>query len=393
MQSISDITSRLREVMAGYVERGEAPGLVMLVARGGEAQVDAIGAMSPGGEPMRRDTLFRITSMTKPVAAVAALILVEEGRLRLDETVDRLLPELADRRVLRRIDGPLDDTVPAARPITVRDLLTFRPGLGILLGLPAEAPIQRAIADLGILGFGPPDPAAPLGPDEWLRRLGTLPLMAQPGERWLYNTGSSVLGVLIERASGRPLEQLMRERVFEPLGMRDTGFSVPAEKLGRLPPAYIASPDGSLEVYDGVTDGKWATPPHFPDAAAGLVSTIDDYFSFGQMLLNGGRLGARRILSPDLVAEMTTNQITPGQKAGSEFLLGPSQGWGLGLAVNLGGDGPADVPNRFGWDGGYGTTWSSDPGNDLVGILMTQRAGYFELLSDFWKTLYQSLDD
>ncbi len=393
MHSNPALSGRLREAMAGSVERGEAPGLVMLVARHGEPEVEAIGAMAPGGEPMRRDTLFRITSMTKPVAAVAALILVEEGRLRLDEPVDRLLPELANRRVLRRIDGPLDDTVPAGRPITVRDLLTFRPGLGIDLGLSQDAPILRAIADLDIPGFGPPDPAAPIDSDEWLRRVGTLPLMAQPGERWLYNTGSSILGVLIERAAGRPLEAFLRERIFEPLGMRDTGFSVPPEQLDRLPPAFVGAADGSLAVYDGVADSGWAAPPRFADAAAGLVSTIDDYFAFGQMLLGGGRSGSTRVLSPGLVAEMTSSQITPGQKAGAELLLGPQQGWGLGVAVITGGEGPADVAGRFGWDGGYGTTWSSDPRNGLVGILMTQRVASFDLWADFWTTLYQSLAD
>ncbi|HEX4192885.1 MAG TPA: serine hydrolase domain-containing protein, partial [Stellaceae bacterium] len=200
--------SRMHEIMAGHVERGLAPGLVTLVARHGEAHVDVIGrrsldsAPSDSGGVMRRDTIFRITSMTKPVAAVAAMILVEECKLRLDEPVDRFLPELADRRVLKRLDGPLDDTVPAQRPISLRDLLTFRSGYGMVWGAPDKFPILHAIGDLGIVGFGPPDPAAPHRPDEWLKRLGTLPLFHQPGEKWLYNTGASILGVLIARAAG-----------------------------------------------------------------------------------------------------------------------------------------------------------------------------------------------
>ena len=226
---------RMHEVMEAHVDRGELPGLVTVVSRRGAVHVDTIGTTAIGGrDPMRRDTIFRITSMTKPIAAAAAMILVEECALRLDDPVDRLLPELADRRVLRRLDGPLDDTVPAKRPIVVRDLLTFRMGLGVMLGPGDAYPIQRAIRELGIVGFGPPDPSTPHEPDEWMRRLGTLPLMHQPGEQWRYNTGSYVLGVLIARASGQPLETFLRERIFEPLGMRDTGFSVPAAKLDRL---------------------------------------------------------------------------------------------------------------------------------------------------------------
>ena len=226
--------ARMHDVMAGYVERGEVPGLVTLVSRRGEVHVDAIGMKALGGsDPMRRDTIFRISSMTKPITAAATMILVEECKLRLDEPVDRLLPELADRKVLKRLDGPLDDTVPANRPITVRDLLTFRMGFGIIMAPPDTYPIQRAVSEL-LLGQGPPNPSTPPAPDEWIRRLGTLPLMHQPGEKWMYNTGSDVLGVLIARASGQPLETFLRERIFEPLGMKDTGFSVPAAKIDRL---------------------------------------------------------------------------------------------------------------------------------------------------------------
>ncbi len=182
---------------------------------------------------MRRDTIFRITSMTKPVTAAAAMILVEECKLRLDEPVDRLLPELADRKVLKRIDGPLDDTVPAHRPITVRDLLTFRMGFGLILGPQDKYPILKAASEQGIM-VGPPKPPTLHAPDEWMRRFGTLPLMHQPGEKWLYNTASDVLGVLVARAAGQRLETFLRERIFEPLSMQDTDFSVPAEKLDRL---------------------------------------------------------------------------------------------------------------------------------------------------------------
>src|SRR5680860_304800 len=220
---------RLHDVMAGHVEAGLAPGLVTQVSRRGEAHVDAIGAMAFGGRPMQRDTIFRIASMTKPITAVATMILIEECKLRLDDGVDRWLPELADRRVLRRIDGPLDETVPADRAITVRDLLTFRMGFGVVLAPSGSSPILRTPSDV-LLGQGPPNPFEAPAPDEWIRRFGTLPLMHQPGERWMYNMGSEVLGVLIARASGLDFATFLRERIFEPLGMRDTGFHVPPEK-------------------------------------------------------------------------------------------------------------------------------------------------------------------
>ena len=198
---------------------------------------------------MQRSTIFRIASMTKPVTAVAALILIEECRLRLDEPVDRLLPELANRRVLRRLDGPLDDTVPAERPITVRDLLTLRMGFGFAASLSDACPIQQAMVDQD-LAIGPRPSEAP-GMDAWMARLGALPLMYQPGERWLYDTGSDVLGVLIARAADQPLDTVFRERIFAPLGMHDTGFSRPAEQRHRLPVCYQADPaTGALTVFD-----------------------------------------------------------------------------------------------------------------------------------------------
>src|SRR5437016_6673891 len=207
---------RLHDVMAGYVERGNVPGIVTLVSRHGEVHVDAIGTKAVGGgAPIRRDTIFRIASLTKPIAAAATMILVEECRLRLDEPVDRLLPELAHRTVLKRLDGPLGDTVPANRPITVRDLLTFRAGYGIIMAPPDTYPIQTAMSEQR-LGQGPPKPQTPPAPDEWIRRLGTLPLMHQPGEKWMYHTASDILAVLIARAAGRPLETLLRARLSEP---------------------------------------------------------------------------------------------------------------------------------------------------------------------------------
>jgi CubicO group peptidase (beta-lactamase class C family) len=390
--------ARMHEVMAGYVERGEVPGLVTLVSRRGEVHVDAIGTQAFADlTPMRHDTIFRISSMTKPIIAVATMILVEECKLRLDEPVDRWLPELADRRVLKRLDGPLDDTVPAKRPITVRDLLTFRMGFGQTMAPPDAYPILSAASEQQI-GMGPPSPSSMPAPDEWMRRLGSLPLMHQPGEQWMYNTGSDVLGVLIARASGQPLETFLHERLFEPLGMRDTGFSVPEGSLDRLATSYWTEPtSGKLTVYDEPRGGQWSHAPAFPSGAGGLVSTIDDYLAFGQMLLSQGKHGNERILSRLSVELMTTDQLTPEQKAVSGLFPGffDSLGWGFGVSVITRRDDIAAVPGRYGWDGGLGTSWYSDPREEMVIILMTQSAWASPSPPNvyFWTLAYQAIDD
>jgi CubicO group peptidase (beta-lactamase class C family) len=389
---------RMREIMASHIERGTMPGLVTLVSRRGEVHVDTIGTMAVDGPPVARDTIFRISSMTKPIIAAATMILVEECRLRLDEPVDRLLPELADRRVLRRLDGPVDDTVPAHRPITVRDLLTFRMGMGIVLAPPGTYPIQDAIRRSRI-GVGPPAPDLLPTPDEWVRGLAQLPLLAQPGERWHYNTGSEVLGVLIARAAGQPLETFLTERIFEPLGMHDTGFHVPATKLDRFATGYQADPHtDELAVIDR-PDGQWSRPPAFPSGGGGLVSTVDDYLAFGRLMLNNGRYDGGRVLSRPSVSLMTTDHLTPEQKAVSGLYPGQfdHRGWGFGLSVVTGRDDVAATPGQYGWDGGLGTSWSSDPSEDMVLILLTQRAWDSPnppaYVRDFRTTAYQAIDD
>jgi CubicO group peptidase (beta-lactamase class C family) len=390
---------RLHDVMAGYVERGEIPGMVTLVSRRGSVHVDALGSTAIGGEPVRRDTIFRIASMTKAITAAAAMILVEECKLRLDEPVDRLLPELANRKVLKNLDGQLDDTVPAVRAITVRDLLTFRMGFGMIMGAPDRYPILHAIDELQ-LGLGPPSPDTTPAPDEWIRRLGTLPLMHQPGERWMYNTGSEVLGVLIARACDQPFDTFLRERIFEPLGMRDTGFSVPAAKIDRLAISYWTNfHTGKLEVFDQAAGGQWSRPPAFPSGAAGLVSTVDDYHAFARMLLNKGEHGSQRILSRPSVETMTTDQLTPQQKAVSGLTPGyfESHGWGFGVSIVTKRVDLAGPIGKFGWDGGLGTSWYSDPQEDMVTILLTQRAWTSpsppNVCLDFWTLAYQAIDD
>ena len=387
---------RLHATMRRHVEAGIVPGLVTAVTRGGDIDVDAVGTMAFGGEaPMRRDAIFRIASVTKPITAVAAMILIEACVLRLDDPVDRWLPELADRRVLARIDGPIDDTVPAARPITVRDVLTFRLGYGAIFD---QSPYAQAFAEAGVA----PGALLPTMPgDEYMARLGSLPLAHQPGERWLYNNGSDVLGVLIARASGQSLGTFLKERIFDPLGMKDTGFHVPAAKRERLPEAYWTDfATGVFGAFDPSEGSRFAEPPVFESGAGGLVSTVDDLLAFGQMMLNGGTLGAERIVSRPSVELMTMDHLTPEQKAASAAQFFPGffdyRGWGFGVAVYTERTDLASVPGRYGWDGGYGTSWYVDPTEGLLGVLLTQRVwdGSVEVsvLPDFWTSVYAAIE-
>ncbi len=388
----------MADVMRGYVERGELAGVVTLLCRHDEVQVEAIGAQNLAtATPIQRETIFRIASMTKPITAAAAMILVEETKLRLDEPVDRWLPELADRKVLRGIDSPLDDTVPAKRPITLRDLLTFRLGLGAVMAFPDVYPIQKAMAEAGI---APGPRPLSFSADEFMARVGGLPLVHQPGERWMYHTGSDILGVLIARAAGMSLGDFLKERIFEPLAMKDTGFSVPEAKLDRLASCYHADPaTGRLAVYDEARGGPWACQPVFESGGGGLVSTADDYLAFGRMLLRYGRHGADRILSRPAVELMTADQLTAEQKASSPFVPGfwDTRGWGFGLSVITRRGGVGLSPGSFGWDGGFSTSGYCDPHEDMVGILLVQRMmtspSGFDFHSDFWTLAYQAIDD
>jgi CubicO group peptidase (beta-lactamase class C family) len=388
----------MRGVMAGHVKHGDVPGIVTLVSRRDEVHVDAIGTKAFGGSDlMRRDTIFRVASVTKPIVAAAAMILVEECALRLDEPVDPWLPELADRRVLRSIESPLDDTVPANRPISLRDLLTFRLGIGAVMVFPPRYPIQQAMKEAGVA----PGPTLPThAPDELMKRFGSLPLVHQPGERWLYDSGSDILGVLISRVAGTSLEEFLRERIFAPLSMNDTSFRVPESKLDRLASSYWTNPEiGEFEVFDGVDDSRWASPPLFESGAGGLVSTVDDLLAFGQMMLKGGKHRNERILSRRSVELMTTDHITPEQKAVSTFVPGfwDDHGWGFGVSIVTRRDDLAATPGRYGWDGGYGTSWYVDPKEELIGILMTQRVWDSPsppgVLLDFWTSAYQAIDE
>jgi CubicO group peptidase (beta-lactamase class C family) len=377
----------MHDVLSRYVERGELPGYVALVSRHGAVHLDCAG--------YRRDAIFRLASMSKPVAAVAALILVEEGMIALEDRVDRFLPELAGLRVLRSISSPVEDTVPASRPITIRDLLTFTMGTGMVLAAPGTYPIQEAIQSSGFeVGLGRKPEAG-----EFLRRLTSFPLVHQPGEAWMYNTGSDVLGILISRATGRSFGEFLAERIFDPLGMRDSGFWVPPAKIDRLPTAYTpGEKSGELAVQDDSAGGLFSRPPYLESGAGGLVATIDDFLLFARMLLDHGAGPRGRILARPTVEAMIADQLSEEVKARSTWHLGwlPIDSWGFGVGVvTRRYDGTAS-PGAYGWNGGFGTTWRSDPKKDMIAILMAQVGGTSEaprVFRDFITLAYAAIDD
>jgi CubicO group peptidase (beta-lactamase class C family) len=389
---------RMHQVLSGYIERKKMPGLVALVSHHEDVHVEALGTLSfDHAAPMKRDTIFRIASLTKLLTAVAAMILVEECKLRLDDSIERWLPELANRRVLKSISSQLDDTVPALRPITVRDLLTYRMGFGSVMAMPNTYPIQKLIREYRIGGDGPMLPSQAPGMDEWLQKLGSLPLLAQPGERWMYHVSGDVLGALIARVSGQSLGTFMRDRIFDPLGMKDTGFHVPPEKIDRLPAFYFFNRQtNKLDFFDDVANSAWSSEPPSESGGGGLVSTIDDYFAFSRMMLNKGRHGREQILSRATVELMTSDQLTPEQRAGSELFFGTHSSWGLGMAVDIRRNEIFHTPGRFGWTGGFGTTAYTDPAERMIGILFTQwmmdSPEPPKVFTDFWTLAYEAME-
>jgi CubicO group peptidase (beta-lactamase class C family) len=360
----TDGLERFADVAASHVGPDKVPGLVALVCREEQVHVEALGSLSVGGPPVRRDSLFRIASTSKVVTGAAVMALVDEGVVRLDDPAERWLPELANRRVLVRMDGPLSDTVPATRPITVRDLLTFTFGFGMVVEMfmaPKPWPVVQAGTELHLGTFGPPAPGEQPDPDTWIGGLGSLPLLADPGQRWMYNTGASVLGVLAARAAGMPFTDVLSSRIFEPIGMPDTAFWT--SDVSRLATAYAPSADG-LQVWDP-PDGQWSHPPAFGDGAGGLVSTADDLLAFARMFLSAGAPA----LSKEVVAQMTRDHLTPDQRAGTADAILHGRSWGLCQSVIT--EGPR--AGAFGWDGGLGTSWLVDPVRNLVVVVLTQR--------------------
>jgi CubicO group peptidase (beta-lactamase class C family) len=388
---------RIHRVLNAHVQNGVLPGLVALVSSGSDVHVETLGRMFTGGaEPMQRDTIFRIASITKPVTAVAAMILIEECKMRLEDPVERWIPELSNRQVLRTVASDVTDTVPARRAITVRDVFTYRFGFGSVMAPPGTYPIQQLIRERRIGGDGPPLPSQMAGTDEWLKNLGSLPLLAQPGERWLYHAGGDLLGALVERVAGQRLGTFMRERIFEPLAMRDTSFSLPPDKRGRLPGLYMADDQTqALHAFDDEKNSEWNAPPPFDSGAGGLLSTIDDYFSFATMMFNRGRAGDRQILSRSSVELMTSDHLSASERRGAELFFGEHASWGLGLSVDIRRDQTYHVPGRFGWDGGFGTSAYIDPTNKVIGLLFSQRMMTSPLppplYADFWTSAYAAI--
>jgi CubicO group peptidase (beta-lactamase class C family) len=383
--------TRVRALLKGHVDSGFVPGIVAVLARRGEVHVEATGTLAFEGAgsstPMAADTICRLASTTKPIVAACAMALVQDGTLSLDGPVDDLLPELGDMTVLVDPGGPLEETVAAKRPITLRDLLTFTLGTGMVPAQPGTVPIADALDALG---------QPPL--DEWLRRLGALPLVHQPGESWLYDTAADVTGALITRATGRSFGDTLRERIFDPLGMADTGFSVPAEDLGRLATAYgFSDATGERVVEDG-PDGRWSRPPAMESGSGGLVSTAEDYLKFASVLLAGGTYRGGRLLSQESVTLMTSDQLTPQQKAACGFGPGylDAMGWGFGMSVITRRTNGGLAVGSYGWPGMYGTAWYNDPAEDLAAIVMMQRshAGNQRLpmWHDFWAAVYEAID-
>ncbi|WP_328334599.1 beta-lactamase family protein [Kribbella sp. NBC_00382] len=366
----------LGKEMDGFVASGALPGAVIAISSSAGDQISAVGSSGPGGEPLQADAVVRISSMTKPLAAALTHQLAASGLLALSDPITRWLPELADRRVVRRLDGPVDDTVPAEREVTVDDLLTMRLGFGFAFEVDS-CPVAELAVARG-LGMGPPLPSAVQHtPDEWISEFAGLPLIEQPGRQWRYDLAYSVLGILLARAAGKPLPELLSERLLQPLGMGDTGFAVPEHARERLVPCFT----GGDVVFDGTDDSDWLAPPVFPHAGGGLVSTAADYLRFGRLLLDGGG----SLLTEAAVADLSADHLTEEQRSGpsaSIFLDG--EGWGHGVQVRLD---PA-LPRRYGWGGGLGTTWYNFPDHGVTAVLMTQHLPPLgEPILHFWKTL------
>lgn len=388
--------SPLGRLLAGYVERKEVPGVLTLVQRGGGAPVcETHGHGDDEGTiALKRDSMFRIGSMTKPIVSAAALQMMEEGKFALDDAVDRWLPELAHPRVLREPQGALNDTYPSSRAATIDDLLTHRPG--IATALVAQGPIGEAVQVL-TKGWAQ---RSDLPPDEWMKTLGSFPLVQPPGRQVINGFATDVLGVLLSRADGNPLEDVLRERVFAPLGMRDTSFWVPPEKMGRLLPAYVVRwLSGKRVLSDHPRDSVLAKPPVFPSGSSGLVSTADDFLRFATMLLNGGKSNGTRILSRETVRLMTINRLTPEQRRipffGTDYWA--DRGLGLGVFVRDNAQsGAARGKGQYGWHGAFGTSWFNDPAHGVVAIMMTQvvfPAVIPPIRKDFEDSVYDALEN
>lgn len=354
------MTRTLLQTLEDHVERGTAPGIIGVTsAPGGRTEIVAAGDLPT-------DALVRIQSMTKPILAVAALRLVQEGRLGLDEPVETWLPELADRQVLRTPDAALDDTEPAKAPIMLRHLLTNTSGYGVMT---TPSPLQEAmIATHTEAGQEP----VSLGAQEWLDALAALPLAFQPGAAWRYHHSFGILGILLSRLVGGSLQEHLERDLFGPLGMVDTGYTVPVEKAHRLPAAY-RHVDGGLVEIEPAAAGFSVAPAPFDLSHSELVSTAADYAAFARMLASDGRHGGQVFLEQELLAALRTDQVPASAKAADSFYPGfwDGTGWGYGVAVQTEGE----DAGRYGWSGGLGTDFSVDPDGSFRIVLSQVEMG------------------
>jgi len=351
---------RLHEALSREIQRSRIPGAVALIARRGRiAWFESLGVRDPAsGTKMTNDTIFRIYSMTKAIVSVATMMLMEEGRLVLADPISRFLPAFAKPKVAVERDGKTE-LVPAEREITIQDLLRHTSGLTYEFN--GETSVHRAYREAKVFRRDQTN-------SDLVGALAPIPLLHQPGARWEYSRSTDVLGRLLEVVSGKPLGDLLLERILKPLGMADTGFHVPAEHHHRIAEPFAKDPDSGADI--ALLDVR--KPSMLQSGGGGMVATTLDYARFLQMLLNGGALDGVRLLSRKTVEHMTSDHL--GSIAGIATMTGPGYGFGLGFAVRLA-DGIVPTPGSAGqyyWGGVAGTIFWVDPKEQLIALLMTQ---------------------
>ncbi len=370
-----DRRSEIEAALQKVVDTGQLAGAAALAWRDGEVMTVCVGWRDVEADlPVERDTIFRIASMTKPITSAAALTSVEEGRIALSDPIARFAPEFSDMRVLRSPSGPLSETDRAERPITFEDLLTHRAGL--TYGDFHRGPIAQAYREA--LGA---DIDSDVAPDDWIGRLAKLPLIGQPGSAMHYGCSTDLLGLLMARIEGAPLGVVLKRRIFDPLGMKDTSFLVPREKRFRRAAAYGFDEQGRLTkrvTWGGVVVAERPEDMAYESGGAGLWSTIDDYLKFARLFVGGGEVDGVRLLRPETLGMMVTNRLTDSQRKTSGWLglkpFAAGRGYGLGVSVVLEPD-QTDLLGRGGvgsvsWPGAFGGWWQSDPQEHSVLIFL-----------------------
>lgn len=392
--------TRIREALSRYVESGTGPGAVAVVAHRGDVHVEAVGHLASNGAkstlPMSEDTVFRVASWTKNVVAAATMSLVEDGVFRLADPIDDWVPELADMDVLLHPTGPLRATRRARRPITIEDLLTCRIGTGTMPVEPGIAPVADALTALenepGRSGHG-------LDASEYLARLGQIPLVREPGEVWMYYVPAIVLGMLVERAAGNPLETVLQERIFRPLGMPDTTLRPDERLIARAAEAYRLDSRTGQPVVDSPRAGGPVHGAPFKEASSALVTTPQDFLAFTTALMPDPYQKRASVLSPRSIALMTADHLTSAQRSSSTFVWPPgfygSIGWGYSLGIVTSGRYLAPSTGSYGWYGKFGTVWFDDPSHQLTTMLFCQTdTGWkpIPVYREFWASVYAELE-